>query len=347
MNRIVKDRGITGSFIRSNEFGTFVALLSLIGFTAFLNPNFMSLYNLQTLGQQWAIFGILAIGEIFVIVVGGGAIDLSLGSLTGLSGVLVAMFMVKYHIPIFWSIVLVLLVDAGWGLWHGLAFTKLGVPPFITTLGTLAIARGLCSVLTHGWPIINVPSNFLYLGQGTFIGIPVPVVILLVIVSIAGFFYYHTIYGTYLRAVGGNVEAAKMAGIDIVKVRTVPFVVSAVLAGLVGVIIAARLSQGQPAVGASYELYAIAASVIGGTALTGGVASVWGGLIGAGIITTMWNSMVLLGISAYWQNVALGFVIVGAVTFDVLRRRRSEKLSQRLLEMVRFSSQRGFGRKSP
>ncbi len=312
-------------FIKSTEFGTLAALIALIVFTGAFNQSFFSLYNLQTLGQQWAVFGMLAIGEIFVIVIGGGAIDLSLGSITSLSGVLVALFMVDYHMSPLLAIILTLTIDAGWGSWHGLAFTKLNVPPFITTLGTLAIARGLSSVITHGWPIINIPPSFIFLGQGSFLEIPFPVIMLLVIAAIAAFFFYHTIYGVYFKAIGGNVEAAKMVGINIVKMRTIPFVISDVLAGLVGIIIAARLSQGQPSVGESYELYAIASAVIGGTALTGGIGSIWGGLIGAGIITTIWNAMVLLGISAYWQNVALGIVIVGAVTFDVLRRAQTKK----------------------
>lgn len=312
-------------FIKSTEFGILAALIALIIFTGSLNHSFFSLYNLQTLGQQWAVFGMLAIGEIFVIVIGGGAIDLSLGSITSLSGVLVALFMVNYHIVPVLAIIITLAIDAVWGLWHGLAFTKLKVPPFITTLGTMAIARGLSSVITHGWPIINIPQSFIFLGQGNFLGIPLPVIMLLIVAAIAAFFFYYTIYGTYFKAIGGNVEAAKMVGINVVKMRTIPFVISDTLAGLVGIIIAARLSQGQPSVGGSYELYAIAAAVIGGTALTGGIGSIWGGLIGAGIITTIWNAMVLLGISAYWQNVALGVVIVGAVTFDVLRRTQGRK----------------------
>jgi len=311
-------------FLRSTEFGVLVALIALIIFTFSLNSKFLSLYNLQTLGQQWSVFGILAIGEVFVIIIGGGAIDLSLGSMTALSGVLVALLMVNYGLPAWLAILIVLAFTAGWGLWHGLAFTKLNVPPFITTLGTLAIARGLASVITSGWPIINLPSNFIYIGQGILLNIPIPVLICLLIGLIAAFFFYYTIYGTYFRAIGSNVEAAKVAGISIVKFRTIPFVLSDLLAGIVGIIIAARLSQGQPAVGQAYELYAIAAAVIGGTALTGGIGSIWGALIGAGIIAVIWNALVMLGISALWQDVALGLVIVAAVTFDVVRRRKKE-----------------------
>lgn len=314
--------GIT-KFIGSGDFGILTALIALIIFTGLMNPRFFSLYNLQTVGQQWAVFGILAIGETFVIVIGGGAIDLSLGSITALSGVLVALFMVNYHIPMIFSIIFVLLITSGIGLWHGLAMTKLDIPPFVTTLGTLAIARGAASVITHGWPIINLPSNFLFLGQGMIVSIPIPVILLLIIAAIAIFFFYYTKYGSYFRAIGENVRAAEKVGIGVVKLRTITFVLSDFLGGLVGIIVAARLSQGQPAVGTMYELYAIAASVIGGTALTGGVASIFGALMGAAIITVIWNALVLLGISAFWQDIALGTVIVVAVTFDVLRRRKN------------------------
>lgn len=314
--------GVT-KFIGSGDFGILAALVALIVFTGSMNARFFSIYNLQTVGQQWAIFGILAIGETFVIVIGGGAIDLSLGSITALSGVLVALFIVNYHIPVILSIIFVLLITSGIGLWHGLAMTKLGIPPFVTTLGTLAIARGAASVITHGWPIINLPNSFLFLGQGIVLSIPIPVVLLLIIATIAVFFFYYTKYGSYFKAIGGNVTAAKKVGIAVVKLRTLTFVLSDFLGGLVGIIIAARLSQGQPAVGTMYELYAIAASVIGGTSLTGGVASIFGALMGAAIITIIWNALVLLGISAFWQDIALGIVIVVAVTFDVLRRRKN------------------------
>ena len=311
-------------FIRSTQFGLLVALGVIMTFTTILNPRFLTLYNLQTVSQQWAVFGILSIGEILVIVIGGGAIDLSLGSMTALSGVLVALLMVNYHVPVFLAIPIVLTICAGWGLWHGLAFTKLRVPPFITTLATLAIARGMASVITHGWPIINVPNSFIYIGQGIILGIPIPVLMCFAIGAVAAFFFYFTIYGTYFKAIGGNVKASRLLGINVVLYRTVPFVISDLLAGVVGIIIAARLSQGQPAVGQSYELYAIAAAVMGGTALTGGIGSIWGGLIGAGIIAVIWNTLVMLGVSVFWQDVALGFVILLAVMFDILRKKKVE-----------------------
>jgi len=308
-----------GHFIRSTEFGTLIALFALIVFTIIMNPRFLSIYNLQTIGQQWAMYALLAIGEVFVIVIGGGAVDLSLGGIAAFSGVLVSMLIVNYHIQPLLAIILVLLISSGWGLWHGLAMTKLNVPPFITTLGTFAITTGLSEVLTKGWPVVGLPNSFDYIGTANFLYIPISVVILIIIAIITIFFFHHTIYGIYLKAIGANVEASRNVGINVVSLRTFTFIFSAFLGGLVGIIVAARLGEGQPDIGGMYALYGIAAAVMGGTALTGGIGSIYGALIGAGIIVAIWNALVMMGISSLWTNVVLGIVIVAAVSFDILR----------------------------
>lgn len=311
-----------GYFVRSTEFAILLALIALIAFTIIMNPRFLSTFNLQTLAQQWAIYAILAIGEVFVIVIGGGAVDLSLGGIAAFSGVLVSMFIVDYHIQPLLAVILVLAISSGWGLWHGLAMTKLNVPPFITTLGTFAITTGLSEVVTKGWPVVGLPNSFTSIGVTNFLQIPISVWILIIVAVITIFFFHHTIYGIYLRAIGANVEASKNVGINVVWLRTFTFIFSAFLGGLVGIIVAARLGEGQPAIGSMYALYGIAAAVMGGTALTGGIGSIYGALIGAGIIISIWNALVMLGISSLWTDVVLGIVIVGAVLFDVLRYRR-------------------------
>ncbi|MEM0173661.1 MAG: ABC transporter permease [Sulfolobaceae archaeon] len=312
----------TGYFIRSTEFGTLIALIALVVFTIVINPRFLSIYNLQTLGQQWAMYALLAIGEVFVIVIGGGAVDLSLGGIAAFSGVLVSMFIVNYHIQPLLAIILVLIISIGWGLWHGLAMTKLNVPPFITTLGTFAITTGLSEVLTKGWPVVGLPNSFTFMGTANYIYIPFSVIILIIIAIITIFFFHYTIYGIYLKAIGANVEAARNVGINVTWLRTFTFILSSFLGGLVGIIVAARLGEGQPAIGSMYALYGIAAAVMGGTALTGGVGSIYGALIGAGIIVAIWNALVMAGVSSLWTDVVLGIVIVGAVSFDVLRHKR-------------------------
>lgn len=155
--------------------------------------------------------------------------------------------------------------------------------------------------------------------------IPIPVWILLAVALVADFFLRKTVYGKHLRASGGNEVAARFSGVNVDRVRMIAFMVSGFLAGVVGIIIAARLSQGQPGVGNMYELYAIASTVIGGTSLTGGEGSVLGAIVGASIISLLWNALVLLNVSTYWHNVVIGIVIVVAVTLDILRRRLASK----------------------
>jgi ribose transport system permease protein len=303
------------------EFGPLVALLALGIFTAVLNPRFLSVYNLQTMGRQAAIFGIMAIGETFVIISGGGAIDLSPGSMVALVGVMCT-YMIVHGIPVAIAILISLGFSILVGLWHGFFVNKLKVPAFIITLGTLTIARGMAAVITKGWPIVGLPKSFIAIAQGDVLGFPIPVILLLIIMLIGHFVLQKTVYGKHLRATGGNETAARFSGIKVEKVRYVAFMVSAFLSGLVGIIVAARLSQGQPGVGGMYELYAIASTVIGGTSLTGGEGSVIGAVIGAGIISLLWNALVMLNVSTYWHNVVLGAVIVVAVTLDILRKRR-------------------------
>ncbi len=302
------------------ELGPIVAFISLAVFTAVLNPRFLTPFNLQTLGRQIAIFGILAMGETFVIISGGGAIDLSPGSMVALTGVMAAWLM-THGVPVFLSVILILLFSISVGVWHGFFVTKLNVPAFIITLGTLTIARGMSAVITKGWPIIGLPSSFLKLGQGSILGIPIPVWILAVLGLIMDFLLRRTVYGKHLRAVGGNETAARFSGVNVNRIRMISFMISGFMAGTAGLIVAARLSQGQPGVGSMYELYAIASAVIGGTSLTGGEGSVLGAIVGASIISLLWNALVLLNVSTYWHNVVIGLVIVVAVTLDVLRKR--------------------------
>jgi ribose transport system permease protein len=301
------------------EAGIFVALIILAIATAILNPRFLSVYNLQILTRQIAIFGMIAIGETFVIITTG--IDLSPGSIISLTCVLVAWFMTR-GFGVVGSIIAILLTSAGVGIWHGFYVSKLRIPPFIITLCTFLIARGLAGAITKGWPILNLPSSFSYLWSGMILRIvPIPLLILAITAGISVFILRYTVLGRHIYAVGGSIEAARLSGINVDRTRIVVYTISAIMAGIAGILHAARLEQGNANVGQFYELYAIAASVIGGTSLFGGVGTVLGTIIGASILSTIWNSMVLLKVSAYWQNVVLGVVIITAVTVDTLRKR--------------------------
>ncbi len=309
-------------FLERSATGIFSVLVLIIVITGILNPRFFSPYNLQTLGRQIVIFGLLAIGETFVIVTGG--IDLSVGSLTALLNILVAWFMV-HGFGVTGGIIFTFLIAVLFGLWHGLFVTKLRVPPFVITLGSFAAARGLAAVITRGWPISGLPQGFTVLWEGMVFKVtPLPVLIFVVLAALAHFLLGYTVFGRHLYAVGGNIEAARRFGIKIDRVRMWAYVISALTAATAAILIAARLNQGNPTVGKFYELYAIAAVVIGGASLFGGEGSIIGGIIGASIISVLWNALVLLRVSAYWHEVTVGAIIVVAVTVDVLRRWRRE-----------------------
>jgi ribose transport system permease protein len=208
------------------------------------------------------------------------------------------------------------------GLWHGLFVTKVGVPAFIITLGTWLIASGAAAFATKGYPIV-FPSEhpFLMLGQRDLSWVPIMFIIMVVVALIVASILSLTTLGRHLYAVGGNREAARVSGVKIDRVRMFSYAACSVLAGITGILWASRLGQGTPVVGTSYELWAIAATVIGGTSLFGGEGTVLGVLLGAAIMGVMQNGMVLLNVSSYAQTMILGGVLVLAVTYDTLRRR--------------------------
>jgi ribose transport system permease protein len=200
--------------------------------------------------------------------------------------------------------------------------TKLKIPPFIITLGTWLIAKGLAAFITRGYPIVYPSeSPFLFLGQGTVLAIPVMFIILVVVATIILFILNYTSLGYRIYAVGGNIEAARLSGVNVDRVRIFCYAVSSFLAALTGTMLASRLGQGTPTVGSAYELWAIAGAVIGGTSLMGGEGTVLGAILGAAIVGAMQNGMVLLNVSSYLQDVILGVVLVVAVVYDTLRRR--------------------------
>ncbi len=320
--------------LRFREVSIAVAFLALCLFFLWQKPDvFLRPPNLAVIMRFVATFGLLAIGELLVIITGG--IDLSVGSLTALTGVLVATLMVRgvgdiEPLPVVPSILLVLCFGALVGLWHGFCVTKLHIPPFIITLGTWLIAQGLAAFITRGYPIV-FPSDFpfLQIGQGEILlggpdGLQLPIMflILIAVALFVSFILNVTTLGRHIYAIGGNIEAARVSGINVDRVRMLCYASSGMLGGLVGIVLASRLGQGTPTVGTAYELWAIAATVIGGTSLFGGEGTVLGVLLGAAIMGVMINGMVLVNLSSYLQNVVLGVVLVVAVTYDMWRRHR-------------------------
>ncbi|MBN1285903.1 MAG: ABC transporter permease [Anaerolineae bacterium] len=335
-------------FIQFREFNVLIAFLLLCLFFYVQRPDtFLKPQNIAVIMRFVATFGMLAIGEVLIIITCG--IDLSVGSLVALTGVIGSWLIIHgletLNIPPFAiipAIIITLIVGVLFGLWHGLVVTRLNIPPFIITLGTWLIARGLAALITRGYPIVYpVDSPFLALGQGdlnsvlfepllgenhafagTVIGaIPISFIIFLTMAAIAWVILGYSKLGYRIYATGGNLEAARLSGINVNRVRLFCYATSGTMAALTGVLLASRLGQGTPTVGSAYELWAIAASVIGGTSLFGGEGTILGAALGASIIGVMQNGMILLNTSSYHQDVILGLVLVIAVTYDTLRRR--------------------------
>jgi ribose transport system permease protein len=309
------------------ELNVLVALFLLCLFFYWKRPEtFVKTANLAVIMRFISTFGMLAMGEVLIIITGG--IDLSVGYMTALTGVISAWLMLKgvgTLVPpmgVVPAILITLAVGALIGVWHGLFVTKLGIPPFIITLGTWLGARGLAAYITRGYPVVFSSGHpFLVLGQDEVLGgIPISFLILLGIAVGISVILAHTPLGYRIYAVGGNIEAARLSGVNVDRVRIFCYATSGFLAALTGVILASRLGQGTPVVGGAYELWAIAAAVIGGTSLMGGEGTILGAILGAAIMGAMQNGMVLLNISSYLQELILAVVLVVAVVYDTLRR---------------------------
>jgi ribose transport system permease protein len=319
------DKKVRFSFSQFRELNVLLAFLLLFIFFYSQSPKvFLKPANLAVIMRFIATFGMLSIGEVLIIITGG--IDLSVGSLTALTGVIVATLMLKGFagmptIGMVPSIIIVLFIGVLFGLWHGFFVTKLRIPPFIITLGTWLIARGLASYITRGYPIVFPSENpFLVLGQGTLLGIPISFIILVIFATIASLILNRARLGYRIYAVGGNAEASRLSGVNVDRVKMFCYATSGFMAATTGILLASRLGQGTPTVGAAYELWAIAGAVIGGTSLLGGEGTILGAILGAAIVGTMQNGMVLLNVSSYLQDVVLGTVLVVAVVYDTLRR---------------------------
>lgn len=318
------ERGEQGSKSSLNAAGRLIARNGLIvGFIAIVivlslaSPAFMKFSNIVNIVRQVSINGILAVGETFVILLGG--IDLSVGSGVALSGVLAAGLQEQGVIAVFLIPILVLCFA---GFVNGMVITRFKVPAFVITLGMMTILRGVTFLLTGGKSIYNLPKWFKVVGQGDVAGVPVPIIVLVLVILVAYIVLQHTRFGRYVYAIGGNEEGARLSGVRTKTITLWSYVICGGCAGLAGVVLASRLNAGEPVAGTGYELDAIAAVVIGGTSLAGGQGSVIGTLIGALVIGVINNGLNLLNVHSYWQLVAKGIIIVLAVIIDQMKTQR-------------------------
>lgn len=298
----------------------FVTLIVLFVVLAVASPNFLTGTNLSSVVRQTAVINIMSLGMTIIIIAGG--IDLSVGAILAIGGLAGTMAMER-GLPIWLGVLIGVLTGLFWGLVNGLLTSWLRIPPFIVTLGTLGIVRGITLIISNGLPVHKIPRSFSFLGEGTILGVPCVLWILVACALVTHAILEHTRMGRYAFAIGSNVQAAVYAGVPVAFHTTAVYAFGGMLTGLAGMIEASRLMTGQPMAGVGYELQAIAAVVIGGGSLHGGEGSVVGTLVGAFIMGLLANGSDLLGISPYWQQAIIGSVIILAVTVDELRKRRA------------------------
>jgi inositol transport system permease protein len=313
-----------------SKYGIFLIFAVMVLGASLLSPAFLSSTNLINIVRQMSVVGLIALGVTGIIVSAG--IDLSSGSVVGLTAVVAASlaqspdnsvaFYPGLHLPLIVPVAAACLVGALVGLINGSLIAKTRIPPFIATLGTFTAIRGAANLYTSGRPISDLTDDYDFIGQGDVFGVPVPIIILVVMAVVTHVLYAHTKFGKYIYAIGGNEQAARVSGINAARYKMLIYVYASFLAGLAGVVVSSRIGSGQPGLGVGYELDAIAAAVIGGTSLSaGGIGTVAGTIVGALIIGVLNNTLDLMNVSAFWQQIVKGCIIVGAVILDQLKNR--------------------------
>ena len=296
-----------------SKYRVFLIFIVMCILASFLSDAFFTVPNLFNVARQVSITAIIAAGMTLVILIAG--IDLSVGSILAFSGATVA-GMLTANIPLPLAIVLALLVGVLIGLTNGFIVTKFGVPAFIVTLALMTIGRGMTLVYTKGYPLVVSNSSFRTIGGGKILGIPLPIVIMLVIYAVMYWVLHYTSFGRYVYAIGGNEEASRLSGIRVDQVKIVVYGISGLLSSLSALIYTSRLMSAQPTAGMGVELDAIAAVIIGGTSLSGGKGGIIGTLIGALIMGVLDNVLNLTNVSPFYQSIAKGLVILVAVILD-------------------------------
>ncbi|KQW82385.1 ABC transporter permease [Brevundimonas sp. Root1279] len=306
------------------RYGSAIVLVALALFFASQNERFLSARNLSNILAEVSIYGVIAVGMTFVILTRG--VDLAVGSLVGFSGIVAAIAANALGDGHWagWIVALAVACAVGGavGLVHGKAVTWLAVPPFIVTLGGLTVWRGATLLVNDGAPVSGLSESYRWWGSGQVFGVPVPVLVFAV-VALAGYVVLrHTRYGRHVYAVGGNPEAARLAGLNVKAVVSSVYVLVGLLSGLAGFLLSARLGSAEAVAGSGYELRVIASVVIGGASLFGGMGGIGGTVIGALLIGVLTNGLVVMNVSAYLQQIVIGVIIVSAVAFDTFAKSR-------------------------
>jgi ribose transport system permease protein len=311
---------------------TLVFLLMVI-IAMLTSKNFLTKFNIQSVVRDLAFVSIIAIGQSCLLLL--GELDLSVGKMASLSGVLSGLMMVNLGLPPALTFVCCLLFGACFGIVNGTIITRLRLNAMVVTIGMQGVYGGVNLVITKGKAIVNIPQGIQFLGKGNLFGIPMPFVITIIVLLIVLFLTRRTIFGRYIYAIGNNREAVEILGVNVNMVRTLVYGLVGMLSALTGVLMVARLGASQPSIGDSWVMNSIAASVIGGVALTGGIGSPAGAVLGAAIIGIIQNLIVLYGVNVYWQTAVSGVVVVLAISFDSIgaiigeAKKRRKALSRR------------------
>ncbi len=313
--------GQAASILKKNV--PFLILILLVFLFSFIAPNFMTFGNLRTLIRQISFAGISAVGLMFVMISGG--IDLSLGSQIVFSNVLLAIMMVDWNLPPAIAIPLILLFGTGLGAINGLLCIKLKIHPLIITLGTSAIFKGMGYIINQSRNIMGFPDSFRWFGQGYVWGIPVPVIVLLIVALIGSFVLTKTYFGRQIFALGGNEEAARLAGVNIDRTKVILFMISGFISAITTVLLLSRVFAGQTITGQGLEFDCLTAALLGGVSFKGGEGSVFGLMVGMLIIGVLNNAMQLATFPDFSQTVVKGVVLLIAVAFDVYQKNRKAK----------------------
>ena len=302
-----------------SKYGIYLVFIIMIFILAFLTDSFFTINNALNVLRQVSIFGMLAVGMTFVIITGG--IDLSIGSTLALAGIVATIIAhPDPRYPVFVIILVGIAAGSLVGLVNGLIIAFSNVTPFIVTLGMMTIARGATLTISSGRPHIDLSAEFQHVGQGMlFGGVPIPIFFLLAIIVIGFIILHKTKIGRYVYAIGGNEMAAKVSGVNIAGIKIFVYTLMGIICGLSGVLLASRTNAGSPVAGSGYELYAIAAVVIGGTRLSGGRGTILGSIVGTLILGILSNGLDILNVSSYIQQILTGVIIIGSVWIDQIK----------------------------
>ena len=324
---MVKERSTGSRFGRSFFLNSMtLTILILIGMTitfSLISPHFLSKANIYNILEQNVVFGIMACGMAFMIIIGG--FDLSVGSTAALTGVVVAFVLIKYPDALLLAVLAGLAVGALAGLINGLLISKVGINPFITTFGMMVVIRGLVFGVTEGKSLYGFPFEYNVIGMGKVGFLSIPLLIWFAVVLICYIILKHTRFGQYIYAIGGSETVAHLSGINVDLIKILAAVACGISASLGGMVLVFRVMSALPQAGTMYELYAIASAVLGGCALTGGVGGAVGTVIGVLLLGVVINGLHMVGISAYWEQTVTGLIIIVAVALGVISQRISAK----------------------